>query len=223
MPPISRSRPAASAPKTTFASFRKHVIVVSLCLFASPGCEVRSLYGIELVDFDEAQFWQVIEKRDYSLYLGVAASPEAPGITLVAISNDAPAEPQWDWREYESWSPEKKASTFSSFYDRKYLDLSVSHTLPCPLIAEGFDHRESAQEAAYGQWMHELPSDIIGLNPKGVSIRVPVDNCDRRSKSPAGDVEEITITVDSGSVEKDQQLRVRFQVYLVDKELHWLF
>jgi hypothetical protein len=219
---MSASRSAPTGPRTTFASFWRLVVAACLYIFALPGCEVRSLYGIELVDFDEARPWQVIEKSNYSVYVAVAASPDAPGMTLVAISNDAPAGPQWDWEEYESWSPGKKASMFSSFYDQKYFDLRVSHTSTCMLTAEGFEHRESAEEAAYGQWLHDLPSDIIGLHPKGVSIRAPVANCDGRSKSPAGDIEELTISVDGGIVDEDQQLQVRFRVYLVDKAIHWL-
>ena len=194
-----------------------------MCCFTLLGCEVRSLYGIELVDFDEAEQWKVIKKSNYSLYLLVAASPEAPGITFVALSNDQPAEPQWDWAKYESLPPDKRASMFGSFYDQKYRDLSVSHTLPCPLAAESFDQRESAQEIAYGRWLHNLPSDVIGLHPKGVSVRVPIAGCDGRSKLPAGDIEEFTVTVDSEGVEETKKLQVRFRVYLIDKETHWLF
>lgn len=181
------------------------------------------MYGVELVNFDEVEQRKVIKKSDFRLYALVANHPEAPGITLIALSDDWPAEPQWDWEEFQSWSPDKKASKFGSFYDQRYRDLSVSHTLTCPLTAESFDHRESAQEAAYGRWLHDLPSDVIGLHPKGISVRAPIAGCDRRSKLSVGDIEKFTVTVDSGRVEKAHQVEVKFRVYLIDKEIHWLF
>ena len=212
-----------SRQKTRRRSVCRRVVVFGFLCSTLLGCEVRSLYGIELVDLDDAELRPIIKKNDFSLYALVGNHPEAPGITLVALSNDWPAEPQWDWEEFQSWSPDKRASVFGSFYDQKYRDLSVSHTLTCPLTAESFDHRESAQEAAYGRWLHNLPSDVIGLSPKGISVNAPIAGCDRRAKSPAGDIEEFTVTVDSGRAEEAQQVEVRFRVYLIEKGIHWLF
>ncbi len=201
----------------------RQVFVLGLLVFTVVGCEVRSLYGIELVDFDEGELWKVAQRSDYSLYLLVANNPETPGITMIALSNDRPTDPSWDWEEFQSWSPDKKASVFGSFYDQKYRDLSVLHESTCPFMLKNFDQRESAQEVAYGRWLHSMPSDVIGQHPKGVSVRVPVANCDMRLMRPVGEVEELTVIVDSGRDEDAEQIRVRFRVYLVDTGIHWLF
>lgn len=201
----------------------RQIIVLGLLVFTVLGCEVRSLYGIELVDFDEGELRKVVQRSDYSLYLLVANNPETPGITMIALSNDRPTDPSWDWEEFQSWPPDKKASVFGSFYDQKYRDLSVLHESTCPIRLENFDQRGSAQEVAYGRWLHGMPSDVIGQHPKGVSVGVPVANCDKRLTLPAGEVEELTVIVDSGRGEEAKQIRVRFRVYLVDTGIHWLF
>ena len=181
------------------------------------------MYGIELIGFDEANFEKVIKTGDFSLYAVAGNHVEAPGISLVALSNDWPAEPQWDWEEFQSWSPDKQASVFGSFYDQKYRDLSISNASTCPITVESFDGRESAQDAAYGRWLHNLPSDVIGIAPKGIVVGAPIASCEQRAKLPAGDIEQITVIVDSAGAEKAQQVEVRFRVYLVEERLHWNF
>lgn len=210
-------------PRTVERRVWRQVIAFGSFCFTLAGCEVESMYGIELVDSDEAESRMVIEKSDFTLYALVGNHPEAPGITLIAISSDWPAEPQWDWEEFQSWPPDRQSTTFGSFYDQKYRELSVSHSLECPLPVESFDHRESAQEVAYGRWLHDLSSDEIGLHPKGIMVDVPIGSCDRRANSPAGAIEEFTVTVHGGPAEEDKQVEIRFRTYLVEKYIQWLF
>lgn len=202
--------------------FRRLIVPVLLVL-SLVGCEVGSLYGIELVDFDDGELGNVTRGSDYSLHLLVSNNPDMPGITMIALSNDWPTDPSWDWEEFQSWSPDKKASVFSDFFDQKYRDLSVLHDSTCPFSVNSFDHRESAQEEAYGRWLHGIPSDVIGQAPKGVWVGVPVANCDMRLTPPAGEVEELTVIVDSTRGEEAEQVKVRFRVFLVDTYIDWLF
>jgi len=193
--------------------------VLGLLVSTLVGCEARSLYGIELIDVDEDDLGNVVQGSNYSLYLLVGSSPETPGITMSAISNDRPTKPSWDWEEFQSWSPEKRASVFGSFYDQKYRDLRVLHESTCSIRVESFDHRESALELDYGR----LPNNIISMHHKGVSVEMPVANCNKRLTRPAGEVEELTVIINSGRGEEAEQVKVRFRIYLVDTSLHWIF
>ncbi len=199
------------------------IVLCSLCL-TLVGCEVQTLYGIELLDFDDGEPRQVVRLSDHILYLSVGNHPDTPGFALIAISNDRPTDPVWDWEEFQSWSADKKALVFGSYFDQIYSDVNILHESTCPLMAEGFDHRGSAQEVAYGRWLHGMPkSDDPGDHAKGVSVRVPVVNCEKRLTRPAGDVEELTVIVDNGRDEQDNQVTVRFRVYVVDTGINWLF
>ena len=146
-----------------------------------------------------------------------------PGVTLIALSNDWPTDPSWDWEEFQSWSPDKKASVFGDFFDQKYRDLSIIHDSTCPFSVSNFDHRDSAQEDAYVRWLDGISGDAIGRATKGVWVGVPVANCDMRLTPPAGEVEELTVIVESTRGKEAEQVKVRFRIVLVDTYIDWLF
>ena len=204
----------------------RQLLVFGLLCYTLVGCEVRSLYGIEILDFNDVEGWKVVEKGDSKLYLQVGNSPDAPGILLIALNSDSPAVPQWDWDDFQSLQPDEKASMFGDFYDQKYRDLSVSHAMTCALTVENFDQRERAQEVAsgpYGRRTLELPGNVTGMYPKGISVTAPIANCDQRMTGPAGAIEEFTVTLDSGRDREVQRIKVRFRVYLVENYIRWLF
>jgi len=109
------------------------------------------MYDIQLPEFAKDGYWTVIRKDSYALYLSSHGSEEAPGITLIAQIDDL--YPTWDWEEFQDWSPEKRTAVFGDFYDNRYPSVNVSYQGACSLQVESFEHRESAQELAYGQWL----------------------------------------------------------------------
>ena len=204
----------------------RQLLVFGLLCYTLVGCEVRSLYGIEILDFNDVEGWKVVEKGDSKLYLQVGNSPDAPGILLIALNSDSPAVPQWDWDDFQSLQPDEKASMFGDFYDQKYRDLSVSHAMTCALTVENFDQREGAQEVAsgpYGRRTLELPGNVTGIHPKGILVTAPIASCDQRMTGPAGAIEEFTVTLDSGRDREVQRIKVRFRVYRVENYIRWLF
>ncbi|MEL7187070.1 MAG: hypothetical protein AAFN50_11660 [Pseudomonadota bacterium] len=204
----------------------RQLLAIGLLCYTLVGCEVRSLYGIEILDINDVEGWKVVETGDSRLYLQASDSPDLPGILLIALNSDSPAVPQWDWDDYQSLPADEKASTFGDFYNQKYRDLIVSHAMTCALTAENFDHRESAQEVAsgsYGRRTLELPSNVTGLHPKGILVTAPIANCDQRTTGPAGAIEEFTVTLDGGREREVQRIKVRFRVYLVENYIQWLF
>ena len=66
----------------------RQLLVFGLLCYTLVGCEVRSLYGIEILDFNDVEGWKVVEKGDSKLYLQVGNSPDAPGILLIALNSD---------------------------------------------------------------------------------------------------------------------------------------
>ena len=194
------------------------ILVLPLC-----GCEVRSLYGIELLDFENGQPRQEMVVGDAALHLYVSNSLEAPAIVFTALPVDFPAEPNWNWDEFQLLPESEKAARFGSYYDQKYLDLEITHSSTCTLSIEHFDHREDAQEVAYGRWLHGMATDDVWHSAKGTAVIAPIANCDQRTSNSPGAIEELQLAIDRGSATDTLDATVRFRVYLIDTSLHWTF
>lgn len=195
------------------------IIVLCPLFLALAGCEVQTLYGIELLDFDDDERWKEVQGSDYTLYLSTTNHTELPGIYLVALANDRPTDPPWDWEEFQSWSPDKKASVFGSYYDQTYRDLSVSHESTCPARVESFDHRGAAEETEYGRWLRGWPKrNAIDDHSRGVFVAIPVADCNQ-----PGGVEELAVIVGNGHDGDDHQIKVSIRVNVVDTSVQWLF
>lgn len=134
------------------------------------------MYEIQLPEFAKDGNWTVIRKNDYTLYLSSSSSEAAPGITLVAQVDDL--NPTWNWEEFQDWSLETRTAVFGDFYDSKYPSLRVSYQGTCSIQVDSFEHPDSAQEVAYGQWLHNLPQDKpISRHAKGLLVTVSIDQC----------------------------------------------
>ena len=198
----------------------------SLCslVLALVGCEVRTLYGVELLDFQDDERWKEVQGSDYTLYLSSTFSPEEPGVYLVALANDRPTEPSWDWEEFQSRSPDVKTSAFGRYYDQTYRDMRVSSDSTCAIRVERFDHRDSAQEVEYGLWLHGQPNrDALEMHPKGVLVGLRVTDCNLRLSGSADYVEELTVVVENGRGQDEYPIKISLRVNVEDKRVQWSF
>ena len=174
-------------------------------VFMLAGCDVRKLYGIEVVDLPKESISHVVRKDDYALYLSGINNSDRPGLYVIAESNDR-ADPGWDWEDYQEWPAAVQAARFAEYYEGRYLDVTVAGISRCTFDVETFDHADSAREAAYGRWLHDMgdvrPVDELA---KGMLVRIPVSECEKRGSGPqsreveltllVGDQDETTITI----------------------------
>lgn len=154
----------------------------------------------------------VIRKDGFTLYLAKSYSEDAPGITVIAYADNVI--PTWDWEEFRSWPSEKRAAVFGTYYDQKYLALNASHEVGCPLQVEKFDHRESAQETDYGQWLHKVvpDKDAYSVSPKGLIVSVPVHQCASLLEKPQSKAQVLTLSIASRPGIESEAIELQFRV-----------
>lgn len=191
--------------------------VILFVLFLA-GCEVRTLYGIEVLDVPNDGIWNVVQKPDYTLYLTDTKDSDRPGLYLMAQSNDR-ADPPWDWEDYQGWPEAEQAAAFGEYYDRKYRDIAVARMSRCSFEIETFDHRDSARELAYGRWLHDMPTPRTDDDHiKGALVRVPVAECDKLSEGSKAREAELTVIVDGRD-----EITITIRVEFVDAWFDWWF
>ncbi len=74
----------------------RRFIAISLLACCLGGCEIRTLYGVELVDIPGDAPRYTIHNEEYTLFLLATNDDEAPGITVIAQIDDRP-NPQLEW------------------------------------------------------------------------------------------------------------------------------
>ena len=182
------------------------------------GCDVRTLYGIEVLDLPNDGIWNVVRKSDYTLYLTGTKDSDRPGLYLMAQSNDQSG-PLWDWDDYQDWSEAKQAAAFGEYYDQKYRDVSVARISRCSYEVEYFDQRDSARELAYGRWLHDMPTPRIDDDHiKGALVRMPLAECEKRADGSQRRDAELTIIVG----DRDE-ITITIRVEFVDAWFDWWF
>jgi len=186
-----------------------YIFLIALCI---SGCEVQTLYEIQLPELAMESGEGVIRKDGFTLYLSNSNSEDAPGITVIAYADSVI--PTWDWEEFQSWPADKRATVFGTYYDEKYLSLNVSHEVGCPLQVEKFDHRESAQETDYGQWLHKVVPDeyAYSISPKGLIISVPVRQCASLLEQPQSNAQVFTLNIASDPDIESEAIEIQFRV-----------
>lgn len=154
----------------------------------------------------------VIRKEGFTLYLVKSDSEEAPGITVFAQVDIVT--PKWDWEEFRNWSADKRALVFGTYYDKRYPSLNFSYQSGCRLSVERFDHRESAQEVAYGQWLHNIEpeKDAFYDYPKGLLITIPIRECESSLAQPKSKPLLLTIIVADRLGTELEPIEIQLQV-----------
>ena len=196
------------------------IYLLGSCLAA---CDIRTLYGVELADTSNNTVWQSIQKDGYTLFLTGSNHDEVPGFYLIAQTNDQP-DPPWNWEEFQTRSAEEKALTYGQYFDSIFLNINVRHQSKCPYQAISFDHRDSAQEQAYGRWLHQQPMrDRLNGPTKGLYVQIPVSDCTFLLNQPGTKLEALTVVVASERAEDDDEIEIRFRVVVVDTWLDTKF
>ena len=84
----------------------------------------------------------------------------------------------------------------------------------CRLSVERFDHRESAQEVAYGQWLHNIEpeNDAFYDYPKGLLITIPIHECESSLAQPKSKPLSLTIIVADRLGAEVEPIEIQLQV-----------
>ena len=158
------------------------------------GCEVRTLYGVEVVDVPEEDNWNAVRMDEYTLYLSGTQDSERPGLYLMAQAHNQ-ADPPWDWEDYQDWPEADQVARFDEYYDLKFRDVSVASISRCAFEIEHFDHRDSAREMAYGRWLQDMGKAPIDDAIKGALVRIPVAECEKLPDGSGAREAELTVVV----------------------------
>ncbi len=192
-------------------------------LIALGGCEVATMYGIQLDSQADNGHWRVVSSDYFTLNMVPSNHPVTPGITLVARASERPA-PTWDWNEFQTWPEEDRARVFGNFYDQVYLDLDVSHGFDCAVNIDHFDHRGDAQEVAYGRWLRELPKRNSLDEPlKGVAVVFPAEQCLEELESSGNNSGTLVVGVSNIHGEELDRLEIDFSIVVVETFIDWWF
>jgi hypothetical protein len=141
------------------------------------GCEIKTLYEVRLSDLNEANTTREFRRNRFSLFAVPSPGTDVVFLTLIASAEPRP-NPEWTWSEFGNWPQARRDATFSDWFDRVYLDVSVSGNPECPLQIQHFDHRKSAQQFLYANWLREVqPVHRFAEGTKGMLIEFPVDQC----------------------------------------------
>ena len=176
---------------------------------------MQKLYTVELPGLAMEDGRTVVRKEGYTLYLIKGKSEDAPGITIFAqVAN---LEPTWDWEEFLSWPPEKRASVFGAYYDKKHPEVSVFRQNACRLQVETFDHRESAQGFAYGVWLRPwlLPEPAVARHPRGLLVSIPIQECESSLPQLRSTVQSFSISVAGIPDDESDTIEIEFRIDLV--------
>lgn len=186
--------------------------VIALFAVLASGCEVQTLYEVQLSDLAVDQGTTVIRKDNASLHLSLSNSTDAPAITLIAAVDDL--EPTWDWEEFRGWPEEEQRSVFGAYYDRKYPSFDISFQSVCPLLVERFDHRESAQEMTYGRWLHNIEPANDGFYdlPRGQTVSVPIEACETTLDELRSEAQLLVVSFADAGIEDVESIEIEFRI-----------
>jgi hypothetical protein len=180
------------------------------------GCEVKNLYAVRLSDLREANTEQEFRRDHFRLFAAPALGPEVVTLTLIA-SAEPPPERDWTWGEFGSWPQARRDAAFSDWFDRTYLEVSVSGGPECPLKIQKFDHRASAQQALHANWMSDIkPVGRFPGGSKGISIGFPVEQCLDAADSEDTDYAWIVADVRDSHGELLDTVRIAYRIELHD-------
>lgn len=122
--------------------------------------------------------------------------------------------PTWDWEQFQNWSTEKKTLVFGAYYDKKYPPLNVSYENVCRLEVERFDHRKSAQEVAYGRWLHNIEPETEAFHdhPKGLLVSIPIHECESSLAQRESNTLPLTISVAGRLGAEPESIEIQIRV-----------
>ena len=188
------------------------LFIIALLAALTSGCEIQTLYEVRPSDLDVNQGRTVIRKDNVSLHLTMSNSTDTPGIALFAAVEGL--EPTWDWEEFQDWPEEQQRSTFGAYYDRKHPSFDISFQSACPLRLERFEHRESAQEMAYGRWLHDIePANGEFYDaPRGQTVLIPIEACDTDLDKLRSDPQLLVVSFTDTGIEGVESIQIEFRI-----------
>ena len=188
------------------------LFVITLLAALASGCELQTLYEVQLSDLDVNQGRTVIRQDNASLHLAMSNSTDAPAITMFAAVEGL--EPTWDWEEFQDWPEEQQKSAFGAYYDRKHPSFDIAFQGACPLQVKRFDHRESAQEMAYGRWLHNMEpaNDEFYDLPKGQTVSVPIGACETALDELRSEAQLLVVSFADAGIEDVESIEIEFRI-----------
>lgn len=189
---------------------------------AMAGCEVEELYAVRLSDLSEANTEREFPRNDFVLFAAPALGTDVATLTLIA-SAEPPPNHDWRWGEFGNWPQARRDAAFSDWWDRTYLEVSVSGGPECPLEVQRFDHREHAQQDLYANWLSDVtPVGRFPVGSKGVSIGFPVEQC-LAARSEDTDYAWLVADVRDSDGELFDTVRIAYRIELYDTFVDWWF
>jgi len=185
--------------------------LIAVLALVTSGCEVQTLYRMELSSLVVEEGHTVVQKEDFNLYLSISNSMDSPAITMIAAVDGL--ERTWDWEEFQDWSNEKRRSVFGDYYESRYPPLDVAFQTACPVQVESFDHRDAALEIDYGQWLHDVPAtDSFYVAPKGLIVSVPLEGCKNSLEELQQETQLLLVSVADSHGNVSEPIEIEFRV-----------
>ena len=195
-------------------------VLVLFPLFVS-GCEVESLYEVRLSDLSEANTAQEFQRDEFLLFVSPSPGTDLVALTLIAAAEPRP-DPDWTWNEFVNWPLARRDATFSDWYDRVYLDVSVSIDPQCPPQVQQFDHRNNAQEFLLGTWRTGVePIHRFAEGAKGIFVEFPVEDCSALFNEDDRNYAWVVADVSDPDGELLDTVRIGYRIELRETFVDW--